>query len=141
MSLAESFHELRGHVDSSDDAITKTADQRSEEIEVQLEQVRRKADTHAAGLRTRAHDTGTDADSQWKKMQEDWDRHIAKIRQRVDAKKAQIDAADAEDQAEGAEADAMDAIAFATSAIVEAEYAAIDAILARRNAKVLSHSA
>jgi hypothetical protein len=35
----------------------------------------------------------------------------------------------------------MDAIAFASSAIVEAEYAVTDAILARRNAQVLSHSA
>jgi len=88
MSLAESFHELRGHVDSSDDAIMKTADQRREEIEVQLEQARRKADSQAAELRTRTHDTATDADSQWKKMQGDWDRHIAKLRERVEIGRA-----------------------------------------------------
>ena len=31
MSLAQSFHELREHLDSSDDAIAKTADQRRED--------------------------------------------------------------------------------------------------------------
>jgi hypothetical protein len=140
MSLTESFHELREHIDSSDDAIAAAADQRREEIEVRLEQARRDADARAAAVRSKTRDTAGDADNHWKEFQKEWDSHIERTRERVAAKKADIDADIAEDQAAMAESDAIDALAFASSAVGEAEYAVIDAILARRNAKVLEHS-
>ena len=74
-------------------------------------------------------------------MQADLDRHIEKVRQRIDATKATVDAKAAESDADWAEANATDAIAFAMNAIVEAEYDTLDAVLARKNAVKVAASA
>ena len=79
-------------------------------------------------------------ESQWREMQADLNRHIERVRDRMDAKKAAVDADVAGTDADWAQADAEDAIAFALSAIVEAEYATLDAMLARKNAAQLAAS-
>jgi len=50
-------------------------------------------------------------------VRSDWDQHIKRIRERIDAKTAAHDAEVAERDAEWAEADALDAIDFASSAV------------------------
>ena len=79
-----------------------------------------------------------EGESNWREMQADLNRHIQRVRQRMDAKKAAVDADVADADADWAEADAEDAIAFALSAITEAEYATLDAMLAREDAAKLA---
>ena len=61
-------------------------------------------------------------------------RHVAKIREDIDTKRAEHDADRAEKIAEKREDDAAFAVQFAYAAIEEAEYAVLDAALARAEA-------
>ena len=67
----------------------------------------------------------------WSDLQRSWDAHVAKVRERLDNRRADHDAKRAQRRAEDAEDYAAYAAAFAHSAVVEAEYAALDAVLAR----------
>ena len=74
----------------------------------------------------------------WNDLQRSWNEHIAKIREDVDAKRAEHDVDKAKRRAIGAEEDADYAITFALAAIDEAEYAVLQAILAKANVAELS---
>jgi hypothetical protein len=63
---------------------------------------------------------------------------VTKVRDDIDARKAEHDLHKAQRRADRAEEDARFAIDFAYSAIVEAEYSALDAALARSEANELS---
>jgi len=65
---------------------------------------------------------------------------VARVRERIAAKKAELDRDVAERRAARAEDDALDAIDFAGAALDEAEYATLDAVLARREADELAAS-
>ena len=81
---------------------------------------------------------GDQAERHWHEVQVDWDNHVKRIRERIDATKA-ADAADAaEFEAEWASADATDAVEFAAAACEEAEYAVLDAVKARRRADAMA---
>ena len=70
----------------------------------------------------------------WSDLQRSWDAHVAKVRERLDSRRAEHDAKRAQRRAQDAEDYAAYAVAFAHSAVVEAEYAALDAVLARMDA-------
>ena len=95
-------------------------------------------DERAAVLRAKSEEVSDSAERQWREVQSDWDAHVKRIRERMDAKKDELDAKVAEHDAEWAEADAIDAVAFASAAIEEAQYAVLDAVLARRKADIMA---
>jgi hypothetical protein len=73
-------------------------------------------------------------------IQRSWDDHLARARERIDARKQQRAADRAETDAEDAESYADYSIDLAYSAIAEAEYAVLDAVLARHDADETARS-
>ena len=103
-----------------------------------VDEARKKADERAAVLRAKSEEVPDSAERQWHQVQSDWDGHVKRIRERMDAKKDAFDVKIAEHDAEWTEADAIDAVDFASAAIEEAQYAVLDAVLARRKADVMA---
>jgi hypothetical protein len=89
-------------------------------------------------LRDTASATEARISAWWNDLQSSWADHIAKVRQNIDAKKAELDATSAARRADNAEEDALFAIDYAYATIEEAEYALLDAVLARMDADELA---
>jgi hypothetical protein len=140
MSVLESFEELKDQIVKADGEIMDAAEKDEPAIQTKVDEARRDADEQAADLKATTQRAGTEARSQWQEIQADWDRHVKRMRGRLDSAKSGYDLSVSEMEAESAEADALDAIAFATSAVLEAEYATLDAVLARRRAVAVASS-
>jgi hypothetical protein len=145
MSVTDKFAKLKEQVEEADRTVKAAAEQNQAEIQSKVDEARRDADDRAAELRAKTENAdregkSREGESQWRGMQADLNRHIERVRERMDAKEAAVSADVADRDADWAEADAKDAIDFALSAIVEAEYATLDAMLARKNAAQLAAS-
>ena len=140
MSVLESFDELKDQVVKADGEVMAVAEKDEPAIQTKIDDARREADQQAAEVKATTQRAGTGAQSHWHEIQADWDRHIERMRVRLDGAKSGYDLSVAEGEVESAEADALDAIAFAASAVLEAEYATLDAILARRRAAAVATS-
>jgi hypothetical protein len=136
MPVTEEFAKLKGQVEEADRTIKEAAAEDHAEAETKVDEARQKADAHAAEQRDKPQEA--DRDDGWQQIRSDWDRHVQRTRERIDAKKASVEASDAEHDAEWAEADAYDAIDFAASAILEAEYVVLDAVGTRKKADALA---
>jgi Tfp pilus assembly protein PilX len=137
MPVSDDFAKLKGQVEEAERTIKEAAAEDSAEAETKVNEARQKADAHAAEQRDKAQEAD-DRDNGWEQIRSDWDRHVKRTRERIDAKKASVDASVAETDAELAEADAYDAIDFAASTILEAEYAVLDAVGTRKKADALA---
>jgi len=135
MAADDPFTTLKEQVEDADRSIKAAVAQNDAELMATVDDARKKADEREAQLSATTSKSSGQADSQWAKVKSDWDGHIQRLRQNVDAKKAEHDASVAESDAEWAESDAVDAVAFASSAIDEARYAMLQAVLARRRAR------
>jgi hypothetical protein len=138
MSLPDDFTKLREKVDKADQSIRAAAAQGDAELKAMVDDARKKSDERAAGMRAKSQEVADSAERQWHEVQSDWDEHVKRVRERMDAKKDEFDANVAEHDAEWAEADAIDAVDFASAAIEEAQYAVLDAVLARRRADIMA---
>jgi Tfp pilus assembly protein PilX len=137
MPVSDDFAKLKGQVEEAERTIKEAAAEDSAEAETKVNEARQKADAHAAEQRDKAQEADG-RDNGWEQIRSDWDRHVKRTRERIDAKKASVDASVAETDAELAEADAYDAIDFAASTILEAEYAVLDAVGTRKKADALA---
>ncbi len=70
----------------------------------------------------------------WYDLQQTWNEHVARIRDDIDAKRAEHDVDRAQRRAERRADDAAFAVEFAYAAIEEAENSVLDAELARMEA-------
>ena len=138
MSLSDDFTKLKEQVDSADQSIRAAVAKDDAELEAMVDEARKKAEDRATQLATKTSEAADQAERHGNEVQSDWDQHIQRIRERIDAKKAELDAKSAESDAEWAEADAYDAVQFAAAAITEAQYATLDAVMARRKADVMA---
>jgi hypothetical protein len=138
MTASDNFTKLEDKVAEGDRSIKAAVAKDDAELRAMVDQARENAEQHAAEMRAKTTEVADQAARQWGEVQSDWDKHIKRIRERIDAKKAAHDAKVADRDAEWAEADAYDAIEFAAVAIEEAEYAVLDAVLARRDADVMA---
>jgi hypothetical protein len=140
LELRGDFAKLKGQVEEAQSTIIEAAEQDEADVEAKVGEARHTADARAAEV----HDKPQQADgaeSHWQQVRSDWDAHVKRTREHLDAKKASIEADDAEADAEWAEADAEDAIGFAASTIDEATYAVLRAVKARKHADALAGSA
>jgi hypothetical protein len=140
MSVSESFAKLKKQLDEAERTVRAAVEENEADLKAKLNEARRNADSRAAELRTKTQ-SGEQAESGWRQVQRDWDRHIENVRKRIDARGADVDAMVAAAQSEEAESDALDAIDFAGSAIEEAEYAVLDALRAEKKLDLLGGSA
>ena len=138
MSLPDDFTKLREKVDTADQSIRAAAAKDEAELKAMVDDARKKADERTAVLGAKSEEVADSAEHQWHEVQSDWDEHVKRIRERMDARKDELDAKVAGHDAEWAEADAIDAVDFASAAIEEAQYAVLDAVLARRKADVMA---
>ena len=138
MSVSDDFTKLKEQVETADRRIRAAAAKNQAELKAMVDEARVNADQRSAELRTKADEADEQTKRHWHEVQVDWDNHIKRIRERVDAKKAADDADAAEFEAEWASEDAAAAVEFAAAAIEEAEYAVLDAVKARKDADVLA---
>ena len=138
MAASDDFTKLKEQVEEADRGIKAAVAKEDAELKAMVDDARKKADERAAQLHATTTEAADQAQHQWNQVQTDWDKHVKRIRERVDARKAEIDAGMAEDDAQWAEADAYDAVTFAESANEEARYAVLDAVMARRRADAMA---
>ena len=136
MAVSDDFTKLKEQVEEADRSIKEAVAKEDAELKAMVDEARKNADDRAAQLRAKTQEAAGEADRQWKEVQSNWDQHVKRLRERIDARKAEVDAGVAERDAQWAEADAYDAVAFAETAIEEAEYAVLDAVMARRDADI-----
>jgi hypothetical protein len=134
MTASEQLYKLADRAKQSEENISRAKEKSQADLQAQVQQARQSSQQHAAALKGDATATETKVSTWWTDVQDDWNQHIAKIRQNVDDKMADHDAKRAERRAETAEDDAEAAVDFAYAALEEAEYAVLDAALARLEA-------
>ena len=138
MSASEELYKLADQVKQSEDDLDQAKEESQAELKARVEQARQSSEQAAASLKSGAGETKANASRWWIDVQDDWNKHIGKIRSDIGDGKAQHDAMRAEHRAKDREDDAEAAVAFAYAAFEEAEYAVYDAILARQEADAVA---
>jgi hypothetical protein len=137
VSASEQLYKLADRAKQSEESIDHAKEESRAELKSRVEQARQASERQAAALKGGAGEVEAKASRWWVDVQDDWNKHIDKIRKDVGERKAEHDVKRAEHHAEHREDDAEAAVAFAYAAFEEAEYAVLDAILARQEADVL----
>jgi hypothetical protein len=134
MAFSDDLARLSVRAKQAEDRAAAAKSQAHDQLQQAVQEARDGAQQTASKLRADTSAAADRADDWADNMQRSWDEHLARTRQRIDARKAQHAADRAESDAEDAEAYAAYSIDLAYSAIEEAEYASLDAVLARRDA-------
>jgi hypothetical protein len=134
MSASEQLYKLADRAKQSEENISRAKEKTQADLQGQVQQARQSSQRRAAALKGDATAAEAKVSTWWTDVQDDWNQHIAKVRQNVDDKRADHDVKRAERRAETAEDDAEAAVNFAYAALEEAEYAVLDAALARLEA-------
>ena len=140
MVLSDDLTRLGARVKEAQDHAAAAGAKTRAEVEKEMAAVRASAEARADKLRQDAEEHKTKLSVWWHDLQRTWNEHLAKIRDDIEAKRAEHDGDRAQRRAEMAEGDAEFAISFAYAAVEEAEYAVLDATLARMEADELTHS-
>lgn len=138
MRASEQLEKLADLAKQSEDNIEHAKAESEAELKTRVQRARESSEKHAAELKGGASGAKAKASTWWSDVQDDWNKHIEKIRKDVDNRKEELDVKRAEHRAEHREDDAEAAVAFAYAAFEEAEYAVLDAILAREEADELA---
>jgi hypothetical protein len=131
VTASEQLYKLADRAKNAEESVESAKNKTQAELTAQVQQARQSSQRRAAERKDGAADAEARASTWWTDVQENWNSHVAKIRQNVDDTKADLDVKRAERRAESAEADAEAAVDFAYAALEEAEYAVLDAALAR----------
>jgi hypothetical protein len=134
MPLSDDLHKLADRAEEAENHAAAAKDKATAEIQQDRDNSREVARQQAEQLREAADSGQGKISAWWNDVQRDWNRHVAKVQESIESKKAEIDLDMAQKEADNAEADAAFAIDFAYSAIGEAEYAVLEATLARKEA-------
>ena len=134
MALSDDLTGLAARVKEAEAHATAAREKTQAEVEQDMAAVRASAEARADKLRKDAEERKSKLSVWWHDLERSWNEHLAKIRDDIDAKRAEHDVDRAQRRAETAEGDAEFAISFAYAAVEEAEYAVLDATLARMEA-------
>jgi hypothetical protein len=134
MPLSDDLHKLADRAEEAEKHAAAARNKATAEIEQDRDSSRAVAQQQAEQLREAADSGRGKISDWWNDVQRDWNRHLAKLQESIEGKKAEVDLDMAQKDADNAEADAAFAIDFAYSAIGEAEYAVLQATLAREEA-------
>jgi len=138
VSASEQLDKLADRAKQSEENIAHAKEEGQAELRARVQQARESSEKHAAELKSGVGGAKAKASKWWTDVQDDWNKHIDKIRKDIDNRKEEHDLKRAEHHAEHREDDAVAAVAFAYAAFEEAEYAVLDAILAREEADQLA---
>jgi hypothetical protein len=134
MAVSDDLRSLSRRAREAEERVAVAKTQARDRLEHAVEQAHQNTQKMAEKLRS---DTAaaTDRTESWgEDVQQSWSRHLAEVREKIDARKARHDATVAEQYAQEADRYAAFAIDYAYSAIENAEYAVLDAILTRTDA-------
>lgn len=131
MELSDRLEQLAAQARGIAQRARETKAKGRADLEAKVAEARRSADEHDDQRRAESETVIDGAERNWSAVQQSWNEHVAHIRDRGRARKAEVDLDRAERRAEWAESDALDAIDFAASALDEVEYAVLDAELAQ----------
>lgn len=138
VSASEQLDKLAELVRQSEENIEHAKGEGQAELRARVQRARESSQKYAAELKSGTSGATAKASKWWTDVQDDWAKHIDKIRKDADSRKEEHDLKRAEHHAEHREDDAVAAVAFAYAACEEAEYAVLDAILAREEADELA---
>ena len=131
MALSDDLTGLAARVKEAEDHAAAARAKTKAEVEQDMAAVRASAEARGDKLRQDAEERKGKLSVWWHDLQRTWNEHLAKIRDDIEAKRAEHDVDRAQRRAEMADDDAEFAISFAYAAVEEAEYAVLDATLAR----------
>jgi hypothetical protein len=134
MALSDQLTELSARAKAAEERGEAARAKAKEDLQRDVESARASAQEQAKKLRESADADKNKLSVWWYDLQRTWNEHVAKIREDIEAKRAEHDADRAERRAEHRADDAAFAIEFAYAAIEEAEYAVLDAELASMEA-------
>jgi hypothetical protein len=138
MALSDQLTELAARAKNAELRAAAAQGKTKADVQADVEEARASAQDRAKKLRESADASKNKLSVWWYDLQRTWNEHVAKIREDIDAKRAEHDVDRAQRRAERTADDAVFAIDFAYAAIEEAEYAVLDAELARMEADELS---
>jgi hypothetical protein len=138
MDASDRLAKLSKRAKQAEDRTATARSQAKAEVEQSADKARLSAQAQADGLRDSANATEAHVSASWNDLQKSWATHLAKVRQDMEARKAEHDTRRAESRAEHTERDALFAIDYAYATIEEAEYTVLDAISARMEADELA---
>jgi hypothetical protein len=138
MALSDQLTELTARAKNAEEHAAAAQGKAKTDVQADVETARASAQDRAKKLRESAEANKNKLSVWWYDLQHTWNEHVAKIREDMDAKRAEHDVDHAQRRAERRADDAVFAIDFAYAAIEEAEYAVLDAELARMEADELS---
>jgi hypothetical protein len=141
MALSDDLTKLAARTKEAEARTAAARDQARADLEREVSTARASGDAQAEKLRQAAEEGNERITGFGSDLQSSWNKHIAKVREDLESRKAEHDVHKAQKRAERAEDYASFEIDLAYSAVVEAEYAALDAVLARMDAEQLSSQA
>ena len=137
MALSDDLTKLAARTKEAELRTTAARDQARADLEREVSSARASGEAQAEKLGQAAEEGNERITGFGSDLQSSWNKHIAKVREDLENRKAEHDVHKAQKRAERAEDYASFEIELAYSAVVEAEYAALDAVLARMDAEQL----
>jgi hypothetical protein len=134
MAVSDDLARLSVRAKQAEDRAAAAKAQARDQLQQAVTEARNSTQQTADKLRAESAAAADCVDTWADNIQRSWDEHMARARERIDARKAQYAADRTESDAEDAESYAAYSIDLAYSAIEEAEYAVLDAVLARHDA-------
>src|SRR4051812_46695695 len=82
-SLSDSFRKLADQIDQAETNVKAASSQRKAELQAKVNEARGRADKQSAELHAKAEEASDRAGNGWQQIQDDWNAHVARARQRV----------------------------------------------------------
>jgi hypothetical protein len=138
--LSELLRDLANRAEKAETKIEAVEQETSEKVHDTIDKSKAEAQARQDEFKAHVAKAKAAVGSDWKKLQEDHNERVQKIKKRIAAKKDAVNRKMAEDRADDAEEYARDSIYFASMAIDNAEVASLEAIEARAYAESLALS-
>ena len=136
--LSELLRDLANRAEKAETKIEEVEQETSEKVHDAIDKSKAEAQARQDEFKANVAKTKAAAGSDWKKLQEDHNERMQKIKKHIAAKKDAVNRKLAEDRADDAEEYARASIYFASMAIDNAEVASLEAIEARAYAASLA---
>ena len=136
--LSELLRDLANRAEKAETKIEAVEQETSEKVHDAIDKSKAEAQARQDEFKANVAKTKAAVGSDWKKLQEDHNERVQKIKKHIAAKKDAVNRKLAEDRADDAEEYARDSIYFASMAIDNAEVASLEAIEARAYAESLA---
>jgi hypothetical protein len=138
MALSDQISRLSARTKELEDRAAAAQDKAHDDLKRDVASARESAKANAAALRESVDAGAAEVSAWWTDVSRAWDEHLATMRKKLDAKKAEHDLGTAKRDADDANAYASYLIEYCYAAVEEAEYAVLDAALAQMTYDELS---